>query len=885
MKIEDGFIAHGQIVWCPGAGRVSVARVLEVSLPSLESASVDYCNRLETELAALIRMLPPEVMLQAVWAQDLDFGPLLSGYYQDTQDLAARPWVRRERNAVFVEQTERDRRGELRGERLLIVLRMPFAGGVGALTDEALKSSRKAFDLWLAQIRETVGRLGGIAEQPDDAELFERVRDYVDPALGRTPHTDRSNKTVPLQSLGDILPGDLVGEEGLGFYCGGKHHGFVALSALPQATCSGIIAHLLSLTVRNYSLTLNLRAGNPAKEIEAAEARKTKLERAHRSGRNTRLEHAIDALRERIRSLASGEAFPARVQLILRVHDESADVLRSRLTALRTAIARMQGAVGHEVSLPTTARNLFLAGMPGAPMVEEAFWHQADDRVAANLLPMTGDAARSLERAQAIFQTVRGGLFGIRIFGGAEGHSSPRHAFVTGMTGSGKSAFLIALLTQTDPFIDYTVIIDDGLSYATFVQVTTGGKVQPVILAVDGSETINFWDTAGMPFGTRNLADTVAVLHLMAGHRSDEDADRLREAVLVRCVRRFAVEWAERWLQAQPDRRSNLERILRGMARFAAERGITGEMVEQYARFYEWAVQNGPEAEKFTAEALSAPYGPDPDPDSTAALAFARMSPDEMPTHSDFHDWLQAEEQSEIRDRTEIGMLVTLLDSWRSDRGAKGRLLDGVNTVNLSAPYVHLELGRLGEADSSLKAIVSHIIAGRIRDEIVRRPRSQKKRVVIEELGGFLKLDGGERLVAEFYERMRKKNAFVVTVIQQASSLPEKMARSILGNTFMAFIFRQKEQGDLDALQRAFRLPDNAVEAIRRFHEPDAARGAPFLCWEGLGEHDRITLATNRATREMLYVSGSGGDLFEKRRAALSKYDDVLEGVVAEAWK
>lgn len=884
MIIEDGFVRHGQIVWCQGTGRVSVARALEVSVPPLESASIEYCNLLESELATILRMLPSELLLQAIWSQDLDYEPLLSGYYRETVDLATRPWVRRERNAVFVEQTERDRSGELRGERLLLVLRVPFTGGLSSLTDEALETSRKSSDLWLMQIREAVGRLGGIAEELDDAGLFDQVRRYADPALSLSGLEDPVRDGIE-RSLCDVMPGDLVGMEGLGFYCGGKHHGFVALSALPQATCSGLIAQLLHLPFRNYSVTLNLRSHSPIKEIEEAESRKTKLERAHRSGRNSRLEHAIDTLRQRIRLLASGEVFPARVQMILRVHDESPEVLRLRLTAIRNAITRMQGAGGYEVALPTTARNLFLAAMPGAPWVEEAFWHKVDDRVAANLVPLTGDAGRSLDRAQAIFQTLRGGLFGIRIFGGADGHGYPRHAFVTGMTGSGKSAFLIALLTQTDPFMDYTVIMDDGLSYAAFVQVATGGEVRPVVLAVDGGETINYWDTAGLPSGQRHLADIVAVLHLMVGHCADEDADRLREAVIERCVRGFRAEWGRRWLKVNPQRRHDLLQISAGMKRFAAQHGLGSDIIDVYARFYEWAVKNAREAEAFVAEMMASSECDAVDADELTALSFARMSPDEMPTHSDFHDWLRGEGSSETRDRSEFAVLVTLLEGWRVDRGAKGRLLDGVNSVDLSAPYVHLELGMLVEADGSLKAIVSHIISGRIRDEIIRRPRSQKKRVIIEELGGFLKLKGGERMVAEFYERMRKHNAWVVSVIQQVSSLPENMARSILGNTRMAFVFRQKEQRDLDALQRAFRVPATAVEAVRRFKEPNAEQGAPFLCWEGLGEHDRITLATNRATPEMLYVSGSGGDHFEERRAALSQYDDVLEGVISEAGK
>jgi len=883
--IEGGFVSHGQIVWSEGGKSVTVARAIEVSLPGFETASAQYCEQLETAQRTIIRMLPPDMLLQVIWMQNLDHEPLLREFYHDTEQHSANAWARRERNAVFVEQMEREQNGGIRGERLVLVLRLPFAGGARALSNQALEESRKGFDLWIGQIKEAIVRLGGIAAELGEGSLYELIRKYADPAIKSNPvEVDMLDESAP-RSLSSILPGDMVGEEGLGFYCGGHYHGFVVLSGLSQATCSGIIAHLLDLASRNYGITLNLKPLDPAREIEHAESKKTKLERAHRSGKNTRLEHAIEALRCQIRALASGEAYPVMVQLIVHAHDASSSEVRARLIAIRSAMTRLQGASGYEVALATTARNLFLAGMPGAPIIENALWHKVNDPVAANLTPMAGEGGRSLRHAQALFQTAKDGLLGIRIFGGARGHGFPRHAFVTGMTGSGKSALLIALLTQTDPFFDFTVIIDEGLSYAVLTWVLTGGTIKPSILSIDGGATLNYWDTAGSPSGSRHLSDTVAVLHLMAGHKSDEDANRLREAVLGRCARRFRNHWAGLWMEADSKRKHSVFRLHLALDSFPENENESRDLVEKHARLLEWAKDHPAEADSlFNPKEMTRPQGSGQE-DTLASLAFSKMSPEEMPTHSDFHRWLQKEAESEGRDQGELRILATLLESWRADNGIKGGLLDGVNTVDLSASYVHLELGKLGEADESLKAIVSHVISSKIRDEVTRRPRSQRKRVVIEELGSFLKLRGGERIVRDFYERMRKHSAWVVSVIQQVSSLPESLASSIIGNTRTAFIFRQKEDRDLEALRHSFHLPDSAVEAIRNFPEPSVENGASFLCWEDAGKSNRISVGVNRATPEMLYISNSSGEQFEQRAAALKTYDDVLEGVIAESRK
>jgi len=125
----------------------------------------------------------------------------------------------------------------------------------------------------------------------------------------------------------------------------------------------------------------------------------------------------------------------------------------------------------------------------------------------------------------------------------------------------------------------------------------------------------------------------------------------------------------------------------------------------------------------------------------------------------------------------------------------------------------------------------------------------------------------------------------VVSVIQQLSSLPEDLARSVVGNCRQAYLFRQKEEGDLKVLQKAFDLPDSIIQLMKQFPEPSAERGAPFIFWEDLGNRSRATPCFNLVSPEMLYVAGSSGSQHEQRKLALQNYSSAFEGVLAEVAK
>ena len=80
-----------------------------------------------------------------------------------------------------------------------------------------------------------------------------------------------------------------------------------------------------------------------------------------------------------------------------------------------------------------------------------------------------------------------------------------------GMSGAGKSVNMIDLLTQTEPYYDYTVIVEEGLSYGIYTQTVAEGA-QPIIIQPNGTLTFNYLDTTGLPLTSLQIANATALV-------------------------------------------------------------------------------------------------------------------------------------------------------------------------------------------------------------------------------------------------------------------------------------------------------------------------------------------------------------------------------------
>lgn len=892
MKFNDGIISNDLMIFRNGRTLADVSCGFSIVSPALQNAPLSFLAQQEAELRAFLQNLAPNERLQIRWSQDGDFSGPLKSYYEDTERLADSEWSRHQRNAKFVFNTELQEDGRLRSEKVSLFLLKKNVELGRAEKDQtnSLESVGNSFQLHERSLRDMVKRLGGESARLSNSELFEESYRHFNP-LAKPPSSDFFETSLRPESsvLDNCLDGDLVAVTGLPhcFYNSGCFHGYLALSAPPLNTFSGLIAQLTSLSERKFALVVNIEALDVAKEIEKAESSVTKLRRAARSHPKATMLQQIEEAEQRVRRLTSREQSPMKVQVLIHVWAESAEELQHKLASLRVGCQLMQGAKAYEVALPTMNRNLHLAAMPGASFREDSFWLKVGDHNVANLLPFVGDSADSLKGAHALYHGWQGNLVGLKIFKGEPGHESPQLALTTGKAGGGKSAFLVDALTQTAPHIDFGVIIDEGNSHGAFLEVNSNRESRTFAVDVNGGESLNYLSTGGLPLSPFHLTDVVSIARCMAGERQDEDANNRRHAVLSRVFHEFYGSWFESWKAKNPEKMVEVTQALAAIRYYQNLFKKDEALAESWSDFEEWQ-KSGPEelnshseASRIQLERLSE----NPDDPELVFLAYAFMEREEYPVHSNLHDFLEEYEKRAERDHDEVTALVTLLEPWRADRGTRGRLFDGHSTIDFSAKYVHIELGRMQDADPTLKALVSRVVSGTIRNEIMRRSRAEKKLLIIEELGAFLTIKGGKELVQDMYQRMRKHNTWVCSVIQQISSLPLDLARSVVGNCRQAYLFRQKEERDLEALQKAFDLPDSIIELMKQFPDPSKERGAPFILWEDLGGKTRATPCFNHVSPEMLYVAGSSGTHFEMRKQKLAAYESAFKGVLNEAVK
>lgn len=874
----DGFLSHGMIVFGDPHKSGYVSCGFSVEAPVLENASLDFLNQNEAEILALLRMLKPGTRMQVSWALDANScsGALLK-YYDQTNAGDLNAFAKRERSERFLRFSKRMDAGDLRFQRVVIYVSWPFSGKGDF--KQILKSESQGFDVMEGNILGCFERLGGLVTRLNVDALFTEMFRYCNPSRNQIEDI-RSLYDPTMSLMANCLTseGNAVVGTDAGFFMDGRFFGFLVLKSLPQATYSGILQQITSMPIHDFGITANLIPLDTIREIEKEESEIEKLQKGIQNGAQQRAVTTLNQKIQRVQLLASNEEVPFRVQMIIRAWDTTQEGLQTKLGILKSAITRMQLAKSYAPVFPTSARNYFRASFPGWCWDScQDYFHLVEDAPLSNLLPISGSPA--LGDCEALYDGANGNVIGVNSFLGEGGNEAPQHALVCGKSGSGKSCFVIDLLTQTTPKCSFTVIVDNGLSYQTYAR-TVDPKCETLIIKPNGSVTLNYLDLRHEPLSPEHLVDAVAVAHQMAGRQQDKDSDRMHHAVLSRCMNQFYHDYAQDWLLVDTNRFNEVGRYA-VVLRKTEDQKLS--LIDRHRRFNLWAVDHAQQAEEIF-DNVSEDEIQRVSAEIIQCLSCAFMRADEAPTHSQFQQWLELESMGDASDREEVGILATLLKPWCAEGGLYGGIFDGINNVNFKGEIVHLELGQIPDAAPDLRSLTALVITNQIRNEILKRPRSQRKRVVFEEIGSFLSMPGGGEIVSEFYQTMRKYNCWVISVFQQLQHLKD-CGPSLLGNIRLALLLKQSSSQEVELLANAFDLPESASEALMRFPEPSRERGAPFLCWRNNSARPEIVTGFHVASPEMLFVSSSSGGHFEKRQAALSQYDDVLTGIIAETKK
>ena len=891
MKALDRIYLHGDMLVRGDLNReANFTRGIELSGLRYLNASESHLLDMQREFTAILKMLKQDTSLQIQWRTGHDYHKPLEDYRRRTGQVQ-NAWCRHERQTRHAHYLKATEEGKLRREETILYLThraayQPARGGTGR-QEQQWQSRLHAAGAWfqspLGQLADSARRLGGEARPLDKAELFGRYFHCFNPSSPERDPDFLWQRYDPKQSLlencvcGEFLPLQNGGDSF--FHYDAHYHAALVLKSPPQSTIMGMMTMLTHLPLRGFRMTMHIVPVDVGRELENEQKSSRKLRKAYRQSGDPEYASLLGLKEARIDAMVKGELQPFGMQMIFQLRALDKEQLEYELQTLKAGIDRFYGARSHSPALPTSLRDYFLAGLPGNPRPVEEFYHDIEQTNLSHLLPPGGAAAGSLENPAAIYHDWSDQLMAVRCFN----NGNPMHLTVVGGTGSGKSMFMMGFLTQTMDEFDFTVIVDDGASYISYAPLEEEG-VEPLVIDRNGQQTLNYLDTQGLPFTPEMQADFLAVAKLMTGSKTD----RFQEAVLEQAVRKFYRHWYRLWRDRNPERHQQVLNEAGLLEAYRKEHSLRAETTVLFAEFQHWKKEH-PERVR---EWQKAPSTTKTDDNVIAELGFAFLRADEMPTHSDWQGWLEREASTAREDAEVLRRLAVCFKSYRRDSGRCGCLLDGTNSIRFDRRLVYIELGKVREAaggrsdgkkDRELEQLATFILTNKIRNEIVRRPRSQKKRVVFEEVGSFLTLPDGPDIVREFMQTMRKYQCMVVTVAQQLGTLDDGVAKTIRGNVSQAVFLKSRDPDDTGILQRTFGLPRSTVEMMGQFEDPSKEKGAAFVHWSKTGPRAEIRVGWNLASPEMLMVGTTSGSDYERRLALQAGYDSVFEAVVAEA--
>ena len=390
------------------------------------------------------------------------------------------------------------------------------------------------------------------------------------------------------------------------------------------------------------------------------------------------------------------------------------------------------------------------------------------------------------------------------------------------MTGAGKSFAMDDLLTQTQAGYDYTVIIEEGLSYKKFTE-SLGGR--PILIHPDGELTINYLDTQGLPLNQLQIASAVALVSKMIGESPDPEKQQLRQAQIGQYIHQLYSDTFTEWAGKHQARIPGLQRLACAVHKWRQQKmGLGSTFLEAFAELRDRMEATDAEALDFHAgisEGEITQFLKEPQTERfLMQTAYSAFTPEEYPTHSALLDLMFFSRLPEHR-KEEIDQIATLLTAWTA-AGQYGKLFDGTTNISLTGKIAHFELGYIPEQAVELKTAAGLLISGFTRQHIITLPRSVWKRIIFEEAARFLDVPGGEKIMGEGYAQLRKFNCWIISIVQQYSKFKSTRIRPvIMGNSKQFFLMRQFDRSDLEDISKDIQLPEVMIDAVQHYPLPE----------------------------------------------------------------
>jgi type IV secretion system protein TrbE len=731
-----------------------------------------------------------------------------------------------------------------------------------------------------------------------DREHFLHYHRFLNPAVGATvPESvfEAYDPTLSIQQ--NCLFGDLIQPRipGVSFQLGEVNHAVLVMRELPKRIGPGLIAHLTGLGFGDFEITLNLYPKSVEAEVKAFEAAANQLA----GEANTRPKQAVSLgtqaamANARIAELERGEARPFDVFFCVRLWHKDAEALISRAALARDAFTKMSGATCHHATNAETARNLFYQTFPGWTFGNyRGFDLATDDQVTADLLPWSATFTGRLDEAEALFDSPRDGLVGLT----TQVRRVPQHILLLGITGSGKSLLITSLLAQIAHEFNCILVVDFGLNHATSVQAI---GAHPIIITPDAGVTLNYLDLGRLILTAEHLGSAVG-LGLQMLRETGPNADQARvselQGILTAHLNLLYDKAWEDWEGKHPSQAAEAaRRAYAANAYLQTMPGYGNTFLDAWAELRDGEAAGDAEVLTFLDgldEAEVARFQTDPVTRKLVRnVGLSYLSPEEAPTHTQLVElmtWAPIGGREKNPEAVKVG---ERLSAWKAD-GIYGKLFDGVSTVRLDEDVAYFELGLIPDSMEEMKAAAHFLVLNRIRQQVIRRPRAERKLALFEEGERILATPGGAQVLRAFYPQMRKFGCVVFTALQQYSMLKtadEVVRSAVFDNTKLFLISAQPSPKAAEEICDALELSPAVRETIKRYPSPEHQTGpVKFSSFLMVAPHPtRRIIGTFQlyASPEVLYCGKSDNETFDRRSAALSQYENIVEGILTEARK
>jgi hypothetical protein len=894
-----GWFERGLLGW--GAelnAETCLAAGARVEVPDLRSADTATLLDWRAQNLRLLAGLGEGTALQLQWTVEDDYGAPLADYAE--RGGAAVPWCRRTRTVRRRFYELRRAEGSLRRERVHVYLGRRCAdlrrGDLRSLAacEAYLGQAAAAF---AAQLRglERACPLGRWQRLHDAGHVL-HLRKFLNPSLETTlgaaeaPWGDfDASRSVRANCLrGDLEIFNLGGParaDGL-LHFDDHYHALFVLRELPRGTRPGMLLPVLDAVARGAAVTLGIYPRSVQGEIDRLRREIDELRAFLKDRKAAGIENDLQWRRERIDSLLSSVTIPFSLLMVVRVWDRTVEGLAVRALAMRTALHRIDGAEFLQVSHRVQARQLFYETIPGHLGSRYRGWDiYVENHNLADLLPISSTFTGQLEGSQALYDSPGGGIVGLRLITAG---GTPQHSIVVGVNGAGKSAFLMDLMSQSDCDWSYRFFQEEGLAFVTQAQLA---GMQSLVLRESGDQTLNPFDTFGLPLTSATVAGVVRTCMKLVGLSRDEDRNKRREGLIGEYVHSHCADCAEDWKQADEERWYRLARRA-----LAAERLRQGDddFLDGYLHLRE-AERTTPAQCAAGLDALTeaeiVAYANHPaGRQNVAAMVFTQLAPEEYPQFGGLVSLLRHGRKSHHRSMGSAGELDVLSSELAKGRrigGVVGAFLDGPTTLDLRGAGLHFDTSRL--PDGTLKEVAGFVVFDRVRHYLLTLPRAQSKVMLLDELRRILLIPGAAEFIKELLAQMRKYRCVFVGAFQEPSQIDDidpALTDLLLGQCKQYFLMRQNNADQVKRLERAIGLPAAAQRAILQHplieHQVSEPRAAYLTYFSR--ELGAPTCGTVRVEVDpyMLYVAESSGEVFDERRRVLPRYPSVYAGVIAE---